>query len=121
MYNRYIGNTGKFYRVEEQLERPKKIIELHAHQKNTERSHTRTNPQKSTKPTLFGGGGKFLDFDLPFGLDISDLVILCLFFFLYLESKDEEFLIILGFLAYSIFKEHKGGEPGLSLFGGLFG
>lgn len=42
---------------------------------------------------------------LPAGLDASDLMLLMILYFLYRESGDEEFLIILAVVAMSIFRE----------------
>ena len=43
--------------------------------------------------------------NLPFGLDITDLLLFLLLLFLFLESGDEEFIIILVIIAISIFKD----------------
>ncbi|NLM83766.1 MAG: hypothetical protein GX189_03550 [Clostridiales bacterium] len=45
--------------------------------------------------------------NLPFGLDLGDILLLLLLLFFYIESGDEEFLIILAFLVFSIVKEGK--------------
>ena len=110
MYNRYIGNTGKVYRVPEPSDKARNRA---SHRHEPPRAEMPDNLQARGRrkflPSLFGGGGgKLFETNLPFGLELSDLVILALLFFLFIESGDEEFLIILGFLAYSIFKEHKG-------------
>jgi len=42
-----------------------------------------------------------------FGIDADDLILLALIFLLYRESGDEEFLIILGVLAFSILSPGK--------------
>jgi hypothetical protein len=60
---------------------------------------------------LFGGLGdglKGMLGNLPLGLDIGDLMLFLLLLFLYVESGDEEFLIILGFFAFSLFRETGG-------------
>jgi len=113
MYNRYIGNTGKVYRVPGPSNRRGNSVERHAHKPPpvvVEAEH-----KLAKKSGLFGGligGGGIFGGDglkspnLPLGLEISDLIILGLLLFLFLESGDEEFLIILGFLAYSIYKDH---------------
>lgn len=43
------------------------------------------------------------------GLDKSDLSLAAMLFLLYLESHDEDFLIILAIIAFSIFKKPKEG------------
>ncbi|HHT17462.1 MAG TPA: hypothetical protein GXZ77_07120 [Papillibacter sp.] len=45
--------------------------------------------------------------NLPFGLDLGDILLLLLLLFFYIESGDEEFLIILAFLVFSIIKDVK--------------
>ena len=42
---------------------------------------------------------------LPAGLDASDIMLLMILYFLYRESGDEEFLIILAVVAMSIFND----------------
>ena len=42
---------------------------------------------------------------LPFGLDVGDLMLLLILFLLYLDSKDEEFLIILAVLGFSLLQK----------------
>jgi hypothetical protein len=110
MYNRYIGNTGKVYRVNESPGRTRNnVVELYPKESlPRDRSDPESHNNIRKKPSLLGLGNlKFLESGLPFGLDLSDLIILGLLFFLFIESGDEEFLIILGFLAYSIYKEHR--------------
>ena len=108
MYNRYIGNTGKYYRMEDApvTQRRETVPVQHAQPKPEEQYGYRERHDAGKKPSLFGGGGlHFLDSILPFGLETGDLILLILFLFLFIESGDEEFLIILGFLAFSFFKE----------------
>ena len=47
---------------------------------------------------------------LPGGLDTGDILLLLVLLFLYIESKDDEFLIILAVVGYSIFSS---GEKAL--------
>jgi len=111
MYNRYIGNTGKVIRVDEP--RDNAVLELYPARAGDRREPP---PPAHKKPGLFGGlgglsgltgFGGLSNLNLPFGLDTSDLIILALLLFLFLESGDEEFLIMLGFLAYSVYKDHR--------------
>lgn len=44
---------------------------------------------------------------LPGGLETGDLLLLLVLLFLYIESKDEEFLIILAVVGYSILNGDK--------------
>ena len=56
-----------------------------------------------------------------FGLDMGDLVLLALLWYLYKESRDEEFLIILIILAAKIFNigSYLSSSPFSSLLGSL--
>ena len=112
MYNRYIGNTGKVYRVSEPSDkaRDKTPARRSEQSRAPPPDNFQARGRRKLLPSLFGGGGKLLETNLPFGLELSDLIILALLLFLFIESGDEEFLIILGFLAYSIFKDHKHGD-----------
>lgn len=142
MYNKYIGNTGQFVRVEDH---PR--VNAHQSQRTVTKPppppHEPPPPEPPTpqhpvtagiknKPSLFGGLGGGLNgllgglggglkgpgglgglsdgfrglFDhLPFGLDIGDILLFLLLLFFFIESGDEEFIIILGAIAYSLFKE----------------
>ncbi|MDR2665302.1 MAG: hypothetical protein LBC21_03360 [Oscillospiraceae bacterium] len=92
MYNRYIGNTGKYYRVEEAEPQPQR------------RAPTVKRP--GGDPGAGAAPRGLLESILPFGLklEMGDIVLLLLFFLLYAETKDEEFLMILAFLAFSMLK-----------------
>ena len=121
MYNRYIGNTGQFYRVDEFPSAHKESVqEARVEAQEREFIRERYNgpdqgdfhrwnephfhnsgspiippPEPRKPPPFFGGGlrglGGTLNAMLPFGMDIGDLLLLLLLFFLYLESGDEEF------------------------------
>jgi hypothetical protein len=55
-----------------------------------------------------GGGLKGLTgmFDhLPFGLDLGDILLFLMLLFLFVESGDDEYIIILAVIAFSLFKE----------------
>jgi len=150
VYNKYIGNTGKFVRVEDHpggihpAHRPAaKPTPLH---QPTQAIHQAPQPVAAAPPappaklknkplfgglgsglsSLLGGSGSLLGggssgllgglgngfkglsgmFDnLPFGLDIGDILLFLMLLFLFLESGDEEFIIILAVIAFSLFKE----------------
>ena len=124
MYTRYIGNTGKFYRVhdDEDEPRPSQRRASDAERESAaaaEVTAAATAAAETAAPrgmgllgSLFGGGtrnkargdpggGFKLPFVLPFGLDISDVALLLIFLFLYLQSGDDEFLILLAAVALS--------------------
>ncbi|MDR1299582.1 MAG: hypothetical protein LBJ84_04955 [Oscillospiraceae bacterium] len=92
MYNRYIGNTGRYYRVDEAEQKPQ----------------PQTPPIDRAAAAQAAGAAPrgFLESILPSGLklEMGDIILLLIVFLLYLDSKDEEFLIILAFLAFNILK-----------------
>lgn len=134
MYNRYIGNTGKFTRVNDSpgthpRHAPGPSLNGPSANKHPAEPHHISAPYAAApepppppeheaakkKPGLLGmlgglgsnytGGLNKLFEHLPFGLDVGDLLLFLLLLFFFLESGDEEFLIILGIIAFSIFKE----------------
>jgi hypothetical protein len=78
MYNRYIGNTGKYYKVDD----------------------APPAPGRGTLQSMLGAL-------LPEGLylDIGDIILLLLLVLLYIDSGDDEFLVILGFMVFAMFKK----------------
>ncbi|MDR0447013.1 MAG: hypothetical protein LBH17_08365 [Oscillospiraceae bacterium] len=78
--NRYVGNTGRFSRINDAAPRLSAVA-----------------PVITLPPARRKIG-------LPaIGLELGDLALLLLFFFLYMESGDEDFLIILAVLAVGAF------------------
>jgi hypothetical protein len=89
-----VGNTGRYYRIDE-TEVAAEVVQ-----------------QNAAETTVLGGAGGLFGglgggLNLPLGLELADIALLLLFLFLYLESGDWEFLIIVAFLAISAFG--KGG------------
>ncbi|MEL4105673.1 hypothetical protein AAFA46_02360 [Oscillospiraceae bacterium WX1] len=142
MYNRYIGNTGKYVRVQDAptIQNARRGAQGAGAALPAPPSPAHGDAGIKNKPinagaagnglgslfgglgsglgsllggrgglnNLFGGFGNGLKgaFDnLPFGLDIGDLLLFLLLLFFFIESGDEEFLIILAFLAFSIINE----------------
>lgn len=95
IYNRYIGNNSRFYRVEDKTTNSPLN---YAGQPNQSNAKTNLPFQLDN---IFGKLSSFL----PAGLDFGDILILLILLLLYIESKDEDFLIILAVLAFSIFKK----------------
>lgn len=117
MYNRYIGNTGKVYRVDDS-----RLPEI------DERQYPAPQPQESYIPQpqpvhtvshqnprsalpfpfpgkeLAGSLRGILGSFMPEGMDIGDLLLILVLLLLYLEKEDEEILIILSVLILSGFK-----------------
>lgn len=139
IYNRYAGNSGKYYRVDDRPEKPRSDQNApspgqpHHDPLGSEPSPGHAPPlqheppprhdpppnhgpspllsffgQSFKKPPgkFLGGLGESLNGMLPFGFETGDLLLLLMVFLLYTESGDEEFLIILAALAYSLYKSH---------------
>lgn len=114
MFNRYIGNTGKYYRVDEDsnnaintkppMQPQPKAESLLTAVRNIE------NPRKNyTQPTMprhtpARNMKKILDGFLPKGTEVSDILLILVLLLLYLEKEDEEILIILSVLIFNGFK-----------------
>ncbi len=113
MYNRYIGNTGKFYRVDDSqlneidsshfpsISPEHKEPQNEVPQKTSFHNYTapakfpQSNPISNLKSIL----GRFI----PKGMDMGDLLLILVLLLLYLEKEDEEILIILSVLIFSSF------------------
>ena len=95
---RYIGNTGEVYIVDDNK----------AYGKNGGRSERDMADSKSGSilgnligaPTVRAKPAK-----TPFGFEMGDVAVLALLFFLYRESGDDEFLIVLAFFAIGLFSK----------------
>ena len=109
MFNRYIGNTGKYYRVEDDIHisndsphdhgdpiSPTAISPVSMHKSAIHRPAPRNNPAESLKRILGGV--------MPKGTDVGDLLLILILLLLYLEKEDEEILIILSVLIFNGFK-----------------
>ena len=123
---RYIGNTGRFERIADAPARPRAAPPTaapHAESPDgeaenvTRQTHFSGAAPRRVEPrggvfgmlgALLGGEGGASPFggalgggglNLPFGLELADVAIALLFLFLYLESGDTEFLIILACFA----------------------
>lgn len=91
IYNRYIGNNSDFYRVDP----------LPSGSPGNRFDNSGKSKAFSVTENLFGSVSSLL----PAGIDAGDVLILLVLLFLYIESKDEDFLIILAVLAFSILKK----------------
>jgi hypothetical protein len=100
VYNRYIGNTGRVVRVYDtpRRETPPERADAAASRSAASRGGgRRDNDRRGGVMGLLGGL-------LPRGLEAGDIVLMLLFLFLFLESGDEEFLIILAILVLGALK-----------------
>ena len=110
MYNRYIGNTGRRYRVPDASDRR----DDHEETRGRADGHG-ASVRRETAPELKAPAKPRERFSpvvpaLPFGLDAGDIMLLALLFFLYTESGDEDFLIILAVVCMSIITERRQAE-----------
>jgi hypothetical protein len=104
LFNKYIGNTGSFVRVDEppqtpEPRRPPKpasepVAEAFAPAPPDEAPRGTHPPRRGVLSAIFGER-----FALPFGLDASDVILMLLFLYLYAQSGDEEFLFLLAAVA----------------------
>ena len=62
------------------------------------------------RPVPARKGQGFLGSLIPAGIDTGDLLLLAILLFLYLESRDQDFLIILIVMGYSMFKKEGDGR-----------
>lgn len=103
MYNRYIGNTGKYYRVEEpgdqKLTRPSSAP-ISIPEPDSIAPAKKPGPQNILPlPHGLSDGLKgLLKGILPDKIDIGDLLLILILLLLYIEKEDEDILIILGAL-----------------------
>ena len=104
MYNRYIGNTGRRYRVPEASDRAPGGGATSAGAAHRQERQRAPEPRGSAAfgVTNLAGSLRSLIPPLPFGMDTGDLLLLLLLFFLYTESGDEDFLIILAVVSINI-------------------
>ncbi len=87
-YNRYHAPTGRYYRASAGEQINSSSSQQHMRQ---------AAPEQHTKSGLAAL--------LPDGVDAGDLLLCALLLFLYLESHDEDFLIILLVVGFSIFNK----------------
>lgn len=109
MYNRYIGNTGKFYRIDDEG-----LPHQDAKHFPTEPPSNTIHPKEgspSSRPSLSISSGEItgslksiIGQFLPDGMEIGDLLLILILLLLYLEKEDEEILIILSVLIFMGFK-----------------
>ena len=98
MYNRYIGNTGRHYKVDEPRSKP-------APAPTAQRKATPPNePPRKNAGTLRPTAPKKtfqLSEILPKNLDTGDILLLLMLYLLYSDSGDDEFLIIMAVLFFT--------------------
>lgn len=95
-YNRYIGNTGQVIRVRE-TEQQSAAAAAPSPPAKPQRNVTGTEKRPPSPPSLFGGGlGGLLSHLSPASLETEDILLLLIFYLLYRESGDKDFLIMMG-------------------------
>lgn len=96
-YNRYIGNTGRVIRVQEPGERENSSSPpVPAHSRAELVQARRNSPSVRNTPSGAGLVGELFSRLSPDVLDMEDILLLMIFYLLYRESGDEEFLIMMG-------------------------
>lgn len=99
-YNRYIGNTGRVIRVQEPGERENSSsppVPAHSRAELVQARRNSPSAHNNTKtPPGAGLVGELFSRLSPDGLDTEDILLLMIFYLLYRESGDEEFLIMMG-------------------------
>ena len=114
MYNRYIGNTGKYYRVDDDRHSDTRVnmqmpitstdsldSPCSIPVNNTISRQSRTHSVLPNNPV--GSIRKLVGNFLPKGTEIGDLLLILVLLLLYLEKEDEEILIILSVLIFNGF------------------
>ncbi len=93
-YNRYIGNTGQVIRVQDAEQRAPAAATPQSHPAPRENT---TEKRPPSPPSLFGGGlGGLLSHLSPDKLETEDILLLLIFYLLYRESGDKDFLLMMG-------------------------
>lgn len=106
---RYIGNTGRVVHVNDAptARQPHRNTSQNiGSQKNEHKTVSHSEPEKKPEAGIdLAGMLNSLKSLLPKGTDFGDILVLAVFLFLYIESRDTDFLIILAVLAFSFFKD----------------
>lgn len=91
MYKRYIGNTGKYITVEDAAE--------------TSHVPPEADGSRSAAPHIGMQSGPAADLrkSQTAGIDTGDMLLLMVLLLLYLDSGDEDFLIILVTMSFAVF------------------
>ena len=110
MYNRYIGNTGRYYRVDEDTPPEPASRRPSAPPPGPGRppAHGGHAPEGKPAAQKLGEMARSLKEVvgglLPEGMELGDVVLLLILLLLYLEKEDEEILIILSALVFMGFR-----------------
>lgn len=100
MFNRYIGNSGRMYKVED-MQQPRSSFasaqDPYSRHIRPERppAHTRQSGGLFSLSGLADQLRQSFGQLLPQGMELGDILLIVILFLLYLESKDEELLITL--------------------------
>lgn len=115
MYNRYIGNTGRYYRVEDDAPGPVPSTARRPAQaapaqppghgsRGVQPRHPEAKPTVPKLSELTSGLKGLVDGLLPDGVELGDVVLILILLLLYLEKEDEEILVILSALVFMGFR-----------------
>ncbi|MCL2828743.1 MAG: hypothetical protein FWD99_08425 [Oscillospiraceae bacterium] len=114
MYNRYIGNTGKFYRVEDMDDirsepPPPPPVSPEPEPTEDRRQNEAPPPEAEAEKPKFDLNALFhlpgnlrrgIRDKLPGGIDLGDILLILVLIYLFLEGDDDDMLIILGVLIF---------------------
>ena len=106
MYNRYLGNTGNFYRTDGPGQSPHPEPAPPDHQKN-EPSRVRSDKDKTG---FLSGIVEKIGTFLPDGVDPGNILLVLILLLIYLEKRDEEILIILCVFVFMWLSDRKKKE-----------
>ena len=111
MYNRYIGNTGKYYRVDDEHysdirlnpQEPLQRTDIPSTVPATGTPAKQSNTYPIMQNNPIGSITRLVGNFMPKGTEIGDLLLILVLLLLYLEKEDEEILIILSVLIFNGF------------------
>ena len=108
-YSRYAGNGDAYYRRAGHYSAPDTPLHVHETGQREPAGPTQSPPGQSQRPQSNDGPlgvlrPEFFRSLLPAGIDAGDLLLIVMLFLLYIDTEDEDFLIILIIMGYSILK-----------------
>ena len=109
-YNRYSGRSGAYFRAGQHRPpdpSPRAEAQPQPDPPRPNPSGHRSQSRSSGTSPLSFLNPDFLSSLLPAGIDAGDLLLVVMLFLLYIDTKDEDFLIILIVVGYSMLK---GGD-----------
>ena len=108
-YSRYADNSDAYYRRTGHYSAPDPPLHVRSTEQRESAGPTPSPPGRSKRPQSNDGPLSFLRPEffrslLPAGIDAGDLLLIVMLFLLYIDTEDEDFLIILIVMGYSMLK-----------------